>query len=406
MNIDYKKLALIILVIAATVALIFLIYFLFYKPITSTFNGGADERQKTTSGTLSPAGPAGTDGSSSGGSNETGTQGNNQSEGQILPTENAENSKLKKLTDFPAYFSSPSDNGLVYYNYSDGKFYKILPDGSISLLSDKVFHNVSNIVWSNGKNKAILQYPDGSNIIYDFKQDKQITLQKHWSDFTFSPSDQQIAFKSFGIDPENRFLAIGDTNGSNLKILESIGGVENKFSVNWSPNNSMVANFIESNGMDRSEIYFIGQNNENFKSMLVQGRGFEGVWTPDGTAMVYSTYDTSDYIPQLWISGAGPENIGVGRNVLGINTWIDKCSFSGNTTLYCAVPQQMPTGSALEPSLTLGISDNIYKIDLQTGNKQLITNSNHTINKIFPLNNGNDLLFTDAFTGEIYRIEN
>ena len=407
MNLDYKKLALMILIAAAVIALIFLIYFFFVKPFSAP--PPADQEQTAGSDqTLPTAGQSTGQTSVIDGISQTFPAGSSQTGADNVPdgSQPTKQTNTTPLTDFPVYFAASSNNGdLVYYS-SDGKFYRINPNGQVTAFSDKVFHNVSNVVWSNGKDKAILQYPDGSNIIYDFNQNKQITLQKHWTDFTFSPSDQQIAFKSIGLDPENRFLAVGDNSGSNLKIIESIGGVENKFQINWSPNNSMIANFIESNGINRTEIYFVGLNNENFKSMTVEGRGFEGLWSPDGTAMVYSVYNTSDYTPQLWISGAGPENIGAGRNVLGLNTWADKCSFSDATTLYCAVPQEMPYGAGLESGLTIGISDDIYKIDLQTGAKQLISGyGDHRIDKIFPLSGGSTLLFTDANTGEIYRVE-
>ena len=140
--------------------------------------------------------------------------------------------------------------------------------------------------------------------------------------------------------------------------------------------------------------------------MVVEGRGFDGLWTPDGNAMVYSVYNTSDYAPTLWISGASPDNIGAGRNVLGLNTWADKCSFGGDTTLYCAVPQSMPYGAGLEPGLMAGVSDNIYQVDLKTGAKKLILDqSTHQIDKVYPLDNGKYILFSDAYTGQIYRVE-
>ncbi|MFA6422623.1 MAG: hypothetical protein WCV92_04455 [Candidatus Buchananbacteria bacterium] len=408
MELDYKKLGLFALIIGAAIIFALLIYFFFFRQFygpSPVITSGLTT--STATSTLPAAGQATTGTGNNNGSGQFPINSNTSADNNATAGQQSQQNTISALTTSTAYFAAPDgDNNLVYYNAKDGKFYKVTSDGKITEYSDKIFHNVQNVVWSNSKQKAILQYPDGTNIIYDFSQNKQINLQKHWSDFTFSPNDQQIAFKSMALDPENRYLAIGDSSGSNLKIIESIGGSENKFQVNWSPNNAMIAQFVDGKGLNRSEIYFVGLNNENFKSMVVEGRGFEGLWTPDGNAMVYSVYSTDDYKPTLWISGASPDNVGSGRNVLGLDTWASKCSFGNPTTLYCAVPKKMPYGAGIEPELLRGTADDIYQIDMQTGAKKLIAQQgSHEISKIYPLSNSKYILFTDAVDGKIYRIE-
>lgn len=406
MGLDYKKIGLMAVIVGAAVALGFIIYFMFLKPSTPTIPAGSQ-------GTTTPSGflPAG---SSTGPT--TGFDGGQAFPTSSSPTTPSGNDGLtetepiittKALTTKPAYFPVASGNGLLYYDYQEGKFYRLAPDGTATVYNDKVFHNVSNVVWANSQEKAVLQYPDGSNIIYDFKQDKQYTLPKHWTDFEFSANDTQIAFKSLALDPENRYLAVGDGTGSNLKIVEAIGGSENKFHINWSPNGSMVGQFIESKDLDRMEVYFIGLNNENFKSMIVQGRDFQGLWAPDGNSMVYSTYNTSSYQPQLWISGANAENVGANRNLLGLNTWADKCVFANQSEMYCAVPQYLPYGAGLQRDLARGIPDDIYRVDLATGAKTYLATpqGSHNIGSIFPSAGGKYLLFSDTGDGQIYRID-
>lgn len=79
-----------------------------------------------------------------------------------------------------------SDGKVQYYNQSDGKFYKIDKDGKVILLSDKVFFSVEDVTWAPGKDKAILEYPDGRKILYNFTTEKQASLPSHWQDFSFS----------------------------------------------------------------------------------------------------------------------------------------------------------------------------------------------------------------------------
>ena len=57
---------------------------------------------------------------------------------------------------------------VIYYNRATGKFYKVFPDGRTVPVSEEVFYQVQNVSWSPDKNKAVLEYPDGANIVYDF----------------------------------------------------------------------------------------------------------------------------------------------------------------------------------------------------------------------------------------------
>ena len=58
---------------------------------------------------------------------------------------------------------------LDFYNQTDGKFYRRLPDGSLQAMSETTFPSVSKVSWSGGNDKAVLEFPDGSKVIYDFE---------------------------------------------------------------------------------------------------------------------------------------------------------------------------------------------------------------------------------------------
>lgn len=389
-NLDWKKIGLIALFIFTIGVFAFFIYFFFVKTIF-----------------LSPTEPAVTDiNQIDDGQLPIGDSGNLNRIGDLnninglIPSNINSDPTISEPTDqarqdiiIPQTFGSLSSlypsvqaNGeIVYYNTEDGKLYRVDQNGNISEFSSKVFYNVSNISWSPNQNRAILEYPDGSNIVYDFEENKQYTLPKHWTDFSFSATGQQIAFKSIGLDIENRYLAVANYNGSQTKTLERIGGVENKFTVNWSPNNQIVATFTDYRDARRSEIYFIGQNNENFKLMLAEGRGFNGIWSPDGNQMLYSVYSSAtDYKPQLWIADTAANQIGNNRRSIDLYTWADKCSFTNPEKIYCAVPQSLPYGIGLDRSVAQNTGDIIYEINLNTGVKKIIADplGNDSIDEI------------------------
>ncbi len=305
-----------------------------------------------------------------------------------------------------------SSNGkdISYYDKIDGKFYKVDENGNAVALSDKMFPNAENIAWAPDTNKAIVEFPDGANIFFDFTTQKQVTLPKHWKDFNFSPDGTQIAGKSMGIDPNNRWLFTSSPDGSGVQAIEPLGNNEDKVEVTWSPNNQIIATSRtgQAMGFDRQQILLVGKNHENFPGLTVEGLGFKSQWSTTGDHLLYSVYNSaSDYKPTLWIVGAQGDSIGSGRKSLSVNTWADKCTFSDNTTVYCAVPQSMERGAGFQPNLFSSIPDSFYKIDLTTGLKSLIATPYGSFTAKNPMvsADGSYLTYTNQQTGVLERIQ-
>ncbi|HPY99778.1 MAG TPA: hypothetical protein PK009_03100 [bacterium] len=317
--------------------------------------------------------------------------------------------KVTALTSDPVLSPTMTSNDeLRYYNQNDGKFYKLDSNGELVTISDKIFHQVSRVTWSTDGNKAILEYPDGSKITYDFQTQKQVTLPKHWEDFSFSPSGKQISAKSIGNDVENRYLITANADGSKAVSLSAIGENADYVYPVWSPNNQAAAMYTRGLDFNRQELFFVGLNGENFKSTIINGRGFEPKWSDEGDKLLYSVYSSDNNMnPSLWIVNAQGDNIGRNRTNLGLSTWASKCTFASNEEIYCAVPENLPQGAGLFPELADKTTDNLYKIDLNTGAKKLIAvpSTAGNISNIMVGSNQKTLYFTDKNTGKIYEIK-
>ena len=317
--------------------------------------------------------------------------------------------KIASLTESPTLDPTLSADGSVqYYNQDDDKFYKIDKDGQAVLLSDKVFHDVKNIVWAPSKDKAIIEYPDGNKILYNFQTKKQVTLPSYWQDFSFSPASDKIVSESIGLDPENRWLMVSGDNGSQAKALEAIGTKEKTVYPSWSPNNQIVAMYTEGVDFDRQEVFFVGLNGENFKSTIVEGRGFESQWSTSGDRLLYSVYHTRDDLkPRLWIVDASGDNISQNRRSFDLETWASKCTFASNTEVYCAVPESLEQGAGLFPELADSTKDDLYKIDLATGQKKLIAvpDGAYNISQIMVPEGQDNLYFTDKQSNKLYQVK-
>ena len=301
------------------------------------------------------------------------------------------------------------DGNVKFYNQQDGKFYRLLADGSIVPMSNQTFYNVEKTIWSPAKNESIIEYPDGSNVLYNFDTKKQVTLPRHWEAFAFSPQGDKVASKSIGIDTTNRWLLTSNPDGSQISVVESLGDYSDKVLVDWSPNNKVIAlsRTGEPAGGDAQEIYLVGLNKENFKSLVVEGRGLEAKWSPNGGSLLHSVYsERSEYKPELWIVSGDPDTVGNGRKPLGVNTWAGKCAMADERFAYCGVPETLDIGVGFSPSLANATNDKLYKIDTATGFKtEIPLNGDFTINTINTTPDQRTLYFTDKNKDGVFQVK-
>jgi len=265
-------------------------------------------------------------------------------------------------------------SGVRYYDQSTCQFYEVKPNGERNVLSQAKYCNVQNVVWSPNGENTVLEFPDGANVVYDLVTGKQYTLPKEMTEFSWSPSGQEIAGKYLSTNPADNWIVSVSANGSQLTPIEPMGENADKVHVEWSPNNQVVAlsRTGEPSGLFTQQVLLIGFHGENFRSLQIEGRGFVPKWTPDGQQLLYSVYnDQTDYKPTLYLTSAATDNVGQNKVSLGLNTWADKCTF-GAGVAYCAVPQGLPSGAGFTRSLAYGLPDTIWQIDLATGGTALI----------------------------------
>jgi len=286
------------------------------------------------------------------------------------------NGGLTKVTEVDSNEVKGLDSnpqGLQYYDSDDQKFYRINQEGRVEQLSDQLFYQVDEVTWSGNGEKAILEYPDGSNILYNFQTGKQITLPKELEDFSFDSSGSQIAAKWIGPNEEDNWLVAANDDGSGMFLIQPLGDQSNHTFVSFSPDNQVAVMHRKYLDAQRQEIYPIGLHGETFKAFTVNGAGFTYDWSPQGDSMIYSVYnETSNYNPNLWVTNGKTSELGDIKVSLNVATWPDKCTFAGEDGLYCAVPQGLPRGAGLFPEVAESYPDNFYYINLNSGIKTLV----------------------------------
>ena len=407
MNERTKRILFIFLFILSVCAIGFTLYVMFFKPPAAIIPTGEEPTEPEVSGTLIPSG----EGVPVTGGVPT------PSEAEGLPTASAVAdggvTQTTTLTTAPVANVTLSKDGksINFYSSQDQRFYTIDQDGSVVRLSNQQFPDVQNATWNRGAEKAVLEFPDGSNVVYDFQNQKQYTLPTHWEGFSFSPVTDQLAAKSIALDPNNRWLVTSNDTGSNIVPIQALGTNADRVNVQWSPNDQVVAfadtadQIGESQGsFDSRVIYPVGKNHENFKGLQVQGMGFSPSWSPTGKSLAYSVYgDYSFGKPLLWAVDATATSMGDHRRNLGLNTWAEKCIWGTDTIMYCAVPQNLPDNAGMQPSLYETLPDSLYQVDTSNGQLSLlaIPDQNQTMKNLSVSKDQSLLYYTDAATNQL-----
>lgn len=302
-----------------------------------------------------------------------------------------------------------NNNGqLQYYDKNSGQFYKYF-SGQKVLISDKKFHDVQSIAWSRDGQRAVLEYPDGANIVYDFIRQKQITLPPEMTDFAFDSTGEKIAAKVITDFPDNNWIVTANYDGSGIFFVEHLGDKSRDVKMNWSPGGEIVGTYREGKDFERQEVFPLSKSGNNLKSLVVEGRGFEYIWAPRDNYILYSVYSTkSEQKPILYITNMAGDQTGQQKVNLGLSTWPDKCTFNSmGNKVYCAVPASLPPLAGIFKELRDRVNDNFYEIDLNSGFKTMInTTANNSLRaSSLSVSTDDDVLYiVDAVSGELKQV--
>ena len=107
-------------------------------------------------------------------------------------------------------------------------------------------------------------------------------------------NSEKIAYKYTSEKEEDNWLVTSDADGSNAQAIEPVGDQGGNVQVSWSPSNQVVALYHKPIGLNREELFFIGLNNENFKSLVVEGSNFQGLWSPQGNRILYHVINANN----------------------------------------------------------------------------------------------------------------
>ncbi len=268
-----------------------------------------------------------------------------------------------------------AEDTVAYYDPSDGRFYTIDSNGNVVLLTSEQFLDAETVLFSDDAEMVAVEFPDGSNVLYDFDSEEQTTLPSHWEEFEFSPESEEVVSKNITVDPENTSLVVTSTDGSRTQVVASVGTNEEFVTLDWSPDGDVLG-FSQTGraqtGFGREQIFLIGADGEAVGAIVVEGLMFDSLWAPSSNVLLYSVADASqDFRPTLWSVDVSGSDIGSDRARYEVETWVEKCTFANETTVYCAVPREIDDNDGLDPEL-VDSPDDVYRVDIKSGRSILV----------------------------------
>jgi WD40 repeat protein len=401
----WKRITIAVLLLAVVAGLGYAMYVVFFKSETA-LPENANLNANTPSGALPQAGGANL--------NRPVVPGGAPGAGSLIPASPVAVGGYTETTTLVSQASlgailGPDGKSVRYYDRSTGRFMYVDADGNIRELSDQYFPEIQEVTWSGDGNRAVLSFPDGSKISYDFATGEQATLPSAWEEFSFSPDSKQVAAKSLSASSTGRYLVVSDANGENARPIEALGNNEYNVDVAWSPAGDVVAlsSTGEGHGFGMREELFIGQNGENFPSIEVNGLGFEPLWSPDGSLLLYSAAGSDDdFIPRLYTVAGSGDRRGGNQRQINLFTLASKCFFADAATVYCAAPDSPPAGSGLSPEVLDDVPDSIYRINATTGAVTLVGRpvTDTTVSRLSVSSDGATLFYVDKASGTISKM--
>ncbi len=290
--------------------------------------------------------------------------------------------------------NTPENLGHLFSRKADGT-------DSEKRISNFTIPQIIKVMWSPDAKKAVIFYQTSNEtrkILVDYRSTstpKTNFLPDSVSSIAFSPDSKSIAFINSAAESQNVFLA-SDTFANQRKIFDNRIPY---FEISW-PHSNLISLITRSSSDTTGFLYSLNIETKEF-TKIIEGAGLSAVWKKDGTGVLYST------APDLSLKFLDIKSKKV--TDLGTRTPAEKCVFANSqkNTVYCAIPQNIPTGEYPDDWWKGKISflDTISAINLETLNRQNTIATSFDVIKPTVLQNDSYFLFQDKNTGMLWSLK-
>lgn len=289
----------------------------------------------------------------------------------------------------------------VFVDRSNGNLYSLDDQNNLFRQTNTTITEIGQVVWGNDlKNwQVILRQVKDNQIINRLGQlmisssSAVSNLElKEWpynsSAITVSPNRQRLAYL-MTTDNLNSDLYLSDWSFKKTKKIWSSSLAD--WNIAW-PNDNLITLVSRPTYDQPGSLYYLNLTTNQATRVLNNINGLTAKVSPDGKKLIYNKSLLSRFSLYQYDIASGTSKL------LEFNTLADKCTWSGNNTLYCAVPKSIPTGRYPDDWYLgkVSFADDVWKIDLPQ----------KTTTQIAPLRGSYDLvdLTLNEETGWLYAV--
>jgi len=349
---------------------------------------------------------------SSGNASKTPAPGNGTPANQTQTPAAQTDLKIKPISQEQVYSATIGVDGktVKYYSRLNGHVYESAFDGSnLTKISSVTLSGLVKIIWSPDKEKVIGFFSENNQIkkyFYDYASGQSVLLNNNIGSIAWSPDSKKITYQFTSAGSEQSTISTANPDGSDWKNIFKTR-LDNLI-VEW-PSKEKISLKTQVSGLAQGVLFALDSLTGDFNKVLSDLYGLNIKWSPKADKIIFSS--TSNYGKQPKISLS--DSSGANTKNLKLSGIIDKCTWSlDDRTIFCALPQEINQNVTWPDDYYKGLlilSDDFYKINLESGEKTKIAGSSADINydaqDLFLSPKEDYLFFTNRADGRLYSIK-
>jgi len=278
-----------------------------------------------------------------------------------VPGQTKSEANLKVISEGPILSLIKNNEVILFYDFKGQLWQLNEAEEKPTLSSQAPIENLAEIIWP----KVISA--DGKKIVYQ----------------------------------RNNGLFTSDLNGKNQRTL--ISDLKLKDIILKWPNTNNVALIGKPSGLAVGGLWFLDIRNSNIRKIIGDFFGLEVLFSPDGGSFIYSYVDQNGRDLRLAVYKNGNQKI-----ISNISTLVDKCVWTKDLiNIFCAVPKLWPDSAVLPDDYyknAFSTSDDIWKINTETGEKTLIFQYIGSISNLAVSNDESHIFFISKENQFLYKL--
>jgi hypothetical protein len=322
---------------------------------------------------------------------------------------------LTQLTQNAVSGAGAASTTVRYIEKSTGNIYEIEPNGqNRNRLSNVTILKTFESFWSVDANKLILRYFEegaypsvktfSASLTATGTSTATTTLQG-----IFLPGSTTAVAISLAEDKIFYFIPTGEgiagitADFGNKKQSNILNIPFSEFNINW-PSKNIITLLTKPSATAEGILYSLDPKTGDFEKIIGGVNGLTALMSPDGARMIYSQSRNSGI--EIKIFNLKDKT----SSGFSLTTLPEKCVWSkiDKNILYCAVPNDLPTGDYPDSWYQglISFNDSVWQINLSTGETNVLINETKSdVINLFLSKDENYLVFTNKKDNTLWSLK-